>query len=75
MKLVNALRAERVAVDWPTATASSAAPMKAADRSGAHTAVVIGDRDLAEDVAQVKDLASGEQRAVPLESLIEELVR
>jgi hypothetical protein len=26
-------------------------------------------------VAQVKDLATGEQRAVPLESLIEELVR
>ena len=39
------------------------------------TTVVVGERDLAEGVAQVKDMASGEQRAVPLESLIEELVR
>jgi histidyl-tRNA synthetase len=75
VKLVNSLRAERVAADLAYGDRKLGGAMKAADRSGAQTAVVIGDRDLAENVAQVKDLASGEQRAVPLESLIEELVR
>ncbi len=75
VKLVNSLRAERVAADLAYGDRKLGGAMKAADRSGAHTAVVIGDRDLAESVAQVKDLASGEQRAVPLTSLIEELVR
>ncbi len=75
VRLVNALRAERVASDIAYGDRKLGGAMKAAARSGAHTAVVIGERDLADEVAQVKDLASGEQRAVPLESLIEELVR
>ena len=44
--------------------------MKAADRSGALYAVVIGDRDLQAGVAQVKDLSSGEQSAVALTDLV-----
>jgi histidyl-tRNA synthetase len=75
VRLVNALRAERVAADLAYGDRKLGGAMKAASRSGAHTAIVIGERDLAEAVAQVKDLATGEQRAVPLESLIEELVR
>ena len=48
--------------------------MKAADRSGASHAVVVGDRDLAEGVAQLRDLRSHEQVAVPLDELFD-LVR
>jgi histidyl-tRNA synthetase len=44
--------------------------MKAADRSGAPWAVVVGDRDLEAGVAQLKDLRSGEQIAVPLDDLL-----
>jgi len=40
--------------------------MKAADRSGARFALVLGDRDLAAGTAQLKDLLSGDQRSVPL---------
>ena len=40
--------------------------MKAADRSGASHVVVIGDRDLAEGVGQLKDMRTGEQYAVPV---------
>ena len=40
--------------------------MKAAERSGASHAVVVGDRDLAEGVAQLKDMRTGEQHAVPV---------
>jgi histidyl-tRNA synthetase len=48
--------------------------MKAADRSGARYAVVLGERDLAAGEAQVKDLTSGEQVAVPLDRLVQHLV-
>jgi histidyl-tRNA synthetase len=44
--------------------------MKAADRSGARYAVVVGERDLAAGVAQVKDLGTGEQTAVPLAAVV-----
>ena len=44
--------------------------MKAADRSGASHAVVVGERDLEAGVAQVKDLSTGEQTAVPLDDLV-----
>ena len=47
--------------------------MKAADRSGARWAVVVGDRDLEAGVAQLKDLSNGEQTAVPLPDLLEKL--
>ncbi|MCW2501423.1 MAG: histidine--tRNA ligase, partial [Frankiales bacterium] len=52
--------------------------MKAADRSGARWAVVVGDRDLEAGVAQLKDLTSGDQVAVPLSDLtttVEEKLR
>ena len=45
--------------------------MKAADRSGASHTVVIGDRDLAEGVGQLKDMRTGEQHAVPVGELFE----
>jgi histidyl-tRNA synthetase len=40
--------------------------MKAADRSGARFALVLGDRDLAAGTAQLKELVTGTQRTVPL---------
>jgi histidyl-tRNA synthetase len=72
--IVNALRAERLNVDMVYGTRGMKGAMKAADRSGAHTAIVLGDRDLEGGVAQVKDLKTGEQRSVSLNFLIEELV-
>ena len=47
--------------------------MKSADRSGARFTVVVGERDLAEGVAQVKDLKSGEQPAVSVDGIVAEL--
>ncbi len=47
--------------------------MKAADRSGATYAVVLGDRDLDAGVAQVKDLRDGSQTAVALDTLVDHL--
>jgi histidyl-tRNA synthetase len=47
--------------------------MRGADRSGAAYAVILGERDLAEGAAQVKDLVTGEQEAVPLDRVADVL--
>ena len=66
VRLVGELRAAGVAGDLAYGERGLKGAMKAADRSGASYAVVVGDRDLEAGVAQVKDLRSGEQAAVPL---------
>ncbi len=56
-------------------SASFKSQMKKADASGAAFAVIIGPDELAKDEAQLKDLrASGEQKAVPLEGLLEAVI-
>jgi len=47
--------------------------MERANRIGARAAVIIGDDDIARGVAQVKDLVSGEQEAVPLAEIADRL--
>ncbi|MEV6862316.1 histidine--tRNA ligase [Streptosporangium subroseum] len=44
--------------------------MKGADRSGASYAVILGERDIAVESAQVKDLVSGDQITVPLVEIV-----
>ncbi|GAA4959320.1 hypothetical protein GCM10023238_27690 [Streptomyces heliomycini] len=46
--------------------------MKAANRSGARYALVLGERDLAEGVVQLKDMESGEQSAVGVNEIVAE---
>ncbi|MCU1692964.1 MAG: hisS [Frankiales bacterium] len=71
--LVGRLRAAGVAADLAYGDRGLKGAMKAADRSGARTAVVLGDRDLEAGTASVKDLRDGSQTAVPLDSLIDSL--
>jgi histidyl-tRNA synthetase len=47
--------------------------MERANKTGARAAVIIGADDLAKGVAQVKDLATGDQRAVPLAEVAQTL--
>jgi histidyl-tRNA synthetase len=68
---VTELRRSGFAADFAYGGKSVKNAMKSANRSGARLALVAGDRDLAEGVVQVKDLASGEQHAVPLDGLAE----
>jgi len=49
--------------------------MQRADASGARHAVILGDDELAEGVATVKLLGSGEQSRVPLDRLVEVIGR
>jgi histidyl-tRNA synthetase len=68
--LADALRGAGVAADLAYGTRGLKGAMKAADRSGARYAVVLGERDLAAGVGQLKDLASGTQSPVPLDTLV-----
>ncbi len=67
--LVTDLRRQGVATDFAYGGKGLKNAMKSANRSGARFAVVAGERDLAEGTVQLKDLASGEQTAVPLDAL------
>jgi len=72
--LVGRLRAAGLAADLAYGDRGMKGAMKAADRSGAAYAVVLGDRDLAAGEAQLKDLRAHAQSAVPLERLIDHLL-
>ncbi|HEY8374804.1 MAG TPA: histidine--tRNA ligase [Pseudonocardiaceae bacterium] len=64
------LRAAGLRVDLAYGGKGLKGAMKAADRSGARFALVVGERDLASGVAQLKELGSGEQREVPLDGVV-----
>ena len=70
---VTALRRAGVGADLSYGGRGLKGSMKAADRSGATHAVVVGERDLEAGVAQVKDLSTGDQTAVPLDALVAHL--
>ncbi|TQS41607.1 histidine--tRNA ligase [Cryptosporangium phraense] len=69
LQIVTDLRAAQIPADLSYGGKGLKGAMKAADRSGARYAVVIGDRDLADGTAQLKDLTTSDQRAVPLTDL------
>ncbi|WP_420454472.1 histidine--tRNA ligase [Rubrivirga sp.] len=71
--IAQTLRAAGLAVDFALGGRSMKAQMKAADRSQAAVAVLLGDDELAAGVAQVRDLGASEQRAVPIDQLAVEL--
>ncbi|MDH2427397.1 histidine--tRNA ligase [Sphaerisporangium sp. TRM90804] len=68
--LVHELRAAGVAADMAFDGRGLKGAMKGADRSGAAYAVIVGERDLAAGTAQVKDLVSGDQTALPLAEIV-----
>ncbi|QGK69640.1 histidine--tRNA ligase [Allosaccharopolyspora coralli] len=69
-----ALRAAGVRVDLAYGGKGLKGAMKAADRSGARFALVLGERDLEAGEAQLKDLSTGEQRSMPLDGLVDEVL-
>ena len=49
------------------------AQMRHANRSGARAAVILGERELAEGKAEIRDLAESDQRTVALDAVVAEL--
>jgi histidyl-tRNA synthetase len=68
--LVAELRWAGIAADMSYGFKKLKGAMKDADRSGAAYALILGERDIAVGAAQVKDLASGDQVAVPLTEIV-----
>ncbi len=74
VRLAGQLRRVGVRVDMAYGDRALKGSMKAADRSGARYAVVIGDRELADGALPLKSLATGEQELVPADSLVQTIV-
>ena len=68
--LVVELRRAGVRADLAFGDKGLKGAMKAADRSGAKYALVAGERDLAADVVQLKDLTTGEQTPVAVDQIV-----
>ncbi|CAL9560441.1 Histidine--tRNA ligase [Actinosynnema sp. ALI-1.44] len=65
-----ALRGAGVRFDMAYGGKGLKGAMKGADRSGARFALVLGERDIEAGVVQLKELASGDQREVPLVDVV-----
>jgi histidyl-tRNA synthetase len=68
--IVGALRRGGIRADLAYGGRGLKGAMKAADRSGARYALVLGERDLDAGVIQLKDLADGSQSEVPLDGAV-----
>lgn len=68
--LVTELRRAGIAADMSYGGKKLKGAMKDANRSAAPYAVILGERDLATGSAQLKDLDSGDQTAVPLTEIV-----
>ncbi|GAA3960847.1 histidine--tRNA ligase [Gordonia caeni] len=67
------LRDKAVAVDLAYGDRGLKGAMKAADRSGARFALVLGERELDAGVIEVKDLRTGDQQEIALDSVVDHL--
>ena len=65
--LIDELRANGISADMSYGGRGLKGAMKGADRSGAHTALVLGDRELEAGEVTVKNLETQTQRTVPLD--------
>ncbi|MET9481358.1 histidine--tRNA ligase [Streptomyces sp. NPDC006638] len=71
--VVTDLRRAGIAADFSYGERGLKGHMKNANRSGARFTIVAGERDLAEGVAQLKDMESGEQVPVAVDALVAEI--
>jgi histidyl-tRNA synthetase len=69
--LVHQLRLAGLRADRAFDGRSLKSQMKAAGRSGARVAIIIGDREVAEGTATVRDLAQSEQDLVPRDAVVD----
>ena len=74
MNLVGQLRSESIGTELAFDGRSMKAAMKSADRSGAKFALLIGDDEIAMQSVLVKNLISGEQELITLESISKHLL-
>jgi histidyl-tRNA synthetase len=74
VKLAGLLRAKGIRADLSYGDRGVKGAMRAADRSGARIALVVGDRDVEAGTVGVKDLTTGEQIDVATDAVVAEVV-
>ena len=72
-KLLGALREAGIRSDMDYMDRKMKAQMKSADRLNARTVVVIGEDEVAEGVALLKNMADGTQEKVPVAELVQKI--
>jgi histidyl-tRNA synthetase len=70
VKVLGRLRAAGVGADMAFDSRGVKGSMKAADRSGARFALIIGEDEIAAGTVMVRDLVEGTQEPVPLDDLV-----
>jgi histidyl-tRNA synthetase len=73
LPLVTELRRAGVGADWDLMDRQMKGQMKAADRSGARWAAIVGDDELEAGEVTLRDLVSGEQKRVARSELVTQL--
>ncbi|MFC4766809.1 histidine--tRNA ligase [Effusibacillus consociatus] len=73
VSLLQEMRAAGMAVEKDYLARGMKAQLKSADRLGAKQVIILGDDELAQGIANVKDMETGEQITVPLAELIQKL--
>ncbi|MEU0565378.1 histidine--tRNA ligase [Nonomuraea sp. NPDC005983] len=71
--LITELRQAGISADMAYGGKGLKGAMKGADRSGARYALILGERDLAAQAVQLKDLTTAEQTEVPLAQVVDVL--
>ena len=69
------LRAAGISVDLAYGDRGLKGAMKAADRSGAKIALVLGDREIEQRVVEVKNLTDGVQQQVCIDDVVGQVQR
>jgi histidyl-tRNA synthetase len=75
MELAGALRKEGISADLDYGGRGMRGQFKQADRTGASYAIVLGEDELARGVSTLRDMASGEERTVPVADGAKDLIR
>jgi histidyl-tRNA synthetase len=70
VKIAAELRAHGIRVDLAFGDRGIKGSMKAADRSGAPLAAIMGERDRESGVLQIKDLVTGEQHEISIKDVV-----
>ncbi|MBM7584800.1 histidyl-tRNA synthetase [Bacillus pakistanensis] len=73
VKLLNDLRIEGISAEMDYLDRKIKAQFKSADRLKAKYVAVLGEDELAQNVINLKDMSSGEQQKISLESFVEHL--
>ena len=70
MKILNNIRSSGYYVEFDSLRRSIKAQLRESNKLGASITIIIGEQEMEEQCAQIKDLKSGNQESVPFDSII-----